>query len=72
MSKYDIKVRGKPSPEVQKTVDLTTGIVGLQVAGAAGATLPGLPGTIVMGGALPIAATGLLEVAGRDYRRRRK
>ena len=62
----------KPSPQIQKTIDLTTGVVGLQVAGAVGATLPGLPGTIVMGGALPIAATGLLEVAGRDYRKRRK
>ena len=70
--KYDVKVPGRPSPEVQKTIDLTTGIVGLQVAGSVGATLPGLPGTIVMGGAMPIAATGLLEVAGRDYRRKRK
>ena len=70
--KYDVKMPGKPSPEAQKTVDLTTSIVGLRVAGAVGAGLPGLPGTIVMGGAMPIAALGTLELAGRDYRRKKK
>jgi hypothetical protein len=62
----------RPSPQIQKTMDLTTGIVGLGVAGSVGATLPGLPGTIVTGGVMPIAATGLLGVAGRDYSRKRK
>ena len=70
--KHDIVIKGEPSPQVQKTVDLVTGVVGIQVAGAVGAGLPGLPGTIVMGGAIPIAATGLLEVAGRDYTKKKK
>ena len=72
MSKYDVKMPGKPSAEIRKTIDLTTSIVGLRVVGSVGAGLPGLPGTIVMGGALPIAATGTLELAGRDYRRKKK
>ena len=59
-------------PQVRKTIDLTTGIIGLQVAGSVGATLPGLPGTIVNQGALPIAATGLLGVASRDYSKKRR
>ena len=63
---------GRPSPEVQKTIDLTTGIVGLGVAGTVGATIPGMPGTIVMGGAMPIAATGLMGVAATDYRKKKR
>ena len=65
----------KPSAQVRKTTDLVTGVVGLGVAGAVGATLPGLPGVITMGGTLPIAATSLMGVAGKDYskkKRRRK
>lgn len=61
-----------PSPQVQKTIDLTTGVVGLSVAGAVGATLPGLPGTITMGGTMPIAAASLMGVAGRDYSKKRR
>ena len=63
----------KPNRQIQKTIDLTTGIVGLQVAGAVGATLPGLPGTIVNQGVMPIAATSLMGLAaGESPRRRRK
>ena len=58
----------KPSPIVQKTIDMTTAVVGLQAAGAVGATLPGLPGTIVMGGMMPIAATSTLGMAAEDPR----
>lgn len=63
----------RPSPEVQKTIDLTTGIVGLQVAQTAALGLGPTPaGVITMGGTLPIAATSLMGLAGRDYRRKKK
>ena len=66
--KYDIVVRGKPSPVVQKTVDMTTAAVGLGVASGIGATIPGLPGTIVTAGAMPIAAVSMLPMAAEDPR----
>lgn len=68
--------RNQTSPTVQKTIDMTTGVVGLAAAGAVGATIPGLPGTIVTGGMMPIAATSMLGMASEDPRtygkRRRK
>jgi len=69
----DNMARRKPSPEIQKTIDLTTGIVGLSVADSVAGTMPaGLPRTIIRGGALPIAATGLLGVAGRTRKTKRR
>ena len=49
--------------QLKKTIDLTTGTIGLSVASAAAAPLPGLAGTIVRGGALPMAGLGLLAEA---------
>ena len=67
--------------QMKKTTDLITGTIGLSVASAAAAPLPGLAGTIVRGGALPMAGMGLLVEAApsgsygarrRKTRRRRK
>ena len=58
----------KPSPSVQKTVDLVTGTVGIAVAGGIAATVPGVPGMILTQGAMPIAATSMLGMAGEDPR----
>ena len=49
--------------QMKKTTDLITGTIGLSVASAAAAPLPGLAGTIVRGGALPMAGMGLLVEA---------
>ena len=56
---------------------MTTGIVGLGVASAASATLPGTAGTIVRTGTLPLAGVSMMGMAA-DYgsrpraRRRRR
>jgi len=65
----------KQSPYVKKTVDMVTGAVGIRVAGSVAAGVPGLPGTILSAGAMPLAATSMLGMAGEDprtYGRRRK
>ena len=61
-------MKRKPSPSVQKTIDLVTGAVGISVAGSVSATVPGLPGTILNAGAMPLAATSMLGMAGEDPR----
>jgi len=67
--------------QMRKTTDLIGGVVGLSVASSVAAPLPGLAGTIVRGGALPMAGMGLLVDAApsgsygarrRKTRRRRK
>jgi hypothetical protein len=55
-----------PKRQTKKVVDLTTGVVGLGVASAASATLPGMAGTIVRGGTLPIAGVSMMGMAA-DY-----
>ena len=49
--------------QIRKTTTLVTGIVGLSVGSAAAAGLPGMAGTIVRGGALPMAGLGLMAEA---------
>ena len=61
--------------QMRKTTDLIGGVVGLSVASGAAAGLPGMAGTIVRGGALPMAGLGLLAEAapsGSYGARRRK
>ena len=55
-------------PQIKKTTDLVIGTVGLSVASSAAAGLPGLAGTVVRGGALPMAGLGLMaDAAPRGY-----
>ena len=61
-----------PKRKRNKTVDLVTGVVGLNVASSVGATLPGLAGTITMSGTMPLAATSLMGVATKDYSKKKK
>ena len=49
--------------QMRKTTDLITGTIGLSVASGAAAGLPGMAGTIVRGGALPMAGLGLMAQA---------
>ena len=49
--------------QIRKTTNLVTGIVGLSVGSAAAAGLPGMAGTIVRTGALPMAGLGLMAEA---------
>jgi len=49
--------------QIRKTTDLVTGIVGLSVGSSVAAGLPGMAGTIVRGGALPMAGLGLMAEA---------
>ncbi len=58
--------RQKPKSPMGTAIKLTTGTIGLSVASSAAATLPGPAGTIVRGGALPIAGLGLLKTAAKD------
>jgi len=63
----------KPSKEVQKTIDLVTGVTGIAVADAAAGSIPSpLTRGIVTGGVMPIAATSLMGVAARDTTPRRR
>ena len=49
--------------QIRKTTNLVTGIVGLSVGSSMAAGLPGMAGTIVRGGALPMAGLGLMAEA---------
>lgn len=49
--------------QMKKTTNLVTGIVGLSVGSSVAAGLPGMAGTIVRGGALPMAGLGLMADA---------
>jgi len=54
--------------QVDRTMGLVTGVVGLGVAGGASAGLTGTAGTIVRSGALPMAGLGLMaDAAPRGY-----
>lgn len=61
-----------PSPVVQSTIGLTTGVVGLGVASTIGAGIPGLTGTIVNQGVMPIAGVSLMGEAANFGKRRRR
>ena len=67
-----------PKNQIKKTTDLVIGTVGLGVASASAAGLPGLPGTVVRTGALPMAGLGLMASAAprvptrRTTRKRKK
>lgn len=61
--------------QVDRTMGLVTGVVGLGVAGGAAAGLGGTAGTIVRTGALPMAGLGLMADAAPSvsrYSRRSK
>jgi hypothetical protein len=56
--------------QIKKTTNLVTGIVGLSVGSSVAAGLPGMAGTIVRTGALPMAGLGLMaEAAPSEYSR---
>ena len=61
-----MKKKKKYKSSLRKTVNLTTGIIGLGVADKAAAAIPGTAGNIVRHGALPMAGLGLMKQAAKD------
>ena len=63
----------KPSKQIQDTIDLTTGVVGLGVVNSVGAAMPaGMAKTITMSGTLPIASVSLMGSAANYGQPRKK
>lgn len=61
----------RANPMLEKTINVTTGIVGVGVASSVAAGLPaGLARTITTSGTLPIMGLGVMQEAGRTRRRK--